>query len=163
MKCWKGRFSIRSIFLGWISIFYFRTTLYQLLATSLNSGRCGLFLNGRTRWLSIPHWQICMIIWNICLRWEFYIWKLSFWNSHYLVWFELKLKPYWTGIPVVFSKASYESWVQQLTPFNPWTLTVGILLSKVLFFSNKRTRLYFKLYISFFKRIKMLDVEIQVL
>ena len=39
------------------------------------------------------------------------------------------------------AKAFYESWVQQLTPFDSWTLTVGILLSKVLFFSNKRTRL----------------------
>ena len=80
MECWKGRFIMKFIFkvwcleffLGLIYIFYFRTTLYQLLATSLNSGRCGLFLNGRTRWLLIPLWQIYMIIWNICLRWEFY-------------------------------------------------------------------------------------------
>ena len=40
----------------------------------------------------------------------------------------------------VSSKVCNESWVQQLTPFDSWTLTAGILLSKVLFFSNKRTR-----------------------
>ena len=38
-------------------------------------------------------------------------------------------------------KACNESWVQQLTTFDSWTLTGGILLSKVLFFINKRTRL----------------------
>ena len=101
MECWKGRFIMKFIFkiwcleffLGLIYIFYFRTTLYQLLATSLNSGRCGLFLNGRTRWLLIPHWQICMIIWNICLRWEFYILKLSFFKNITLfsvVWIEIE-------------------------------------------------------------------------
>ena len=101
MECRKGRFIMKFIFkiwcleffLGLIYIFYFRTTLYQLLATSLNSGRCGLFLNGRTRWLLIPHWQICMIIWNICLRWEFYILKLSFFKNITLfsvVWIEIE-------------------------------------------------------------------------
>ena len=67
--------------------------MYQLPATSLNSGRCGLFLNGRTKWLLIPHWQICMIIWNICLRWEFYILKLSFFKNITLfsvVWIEIE-------------------------------------------------------------------------
>ena len=37
-------------------------------------------------------------------------------------------------IQMVWCKASYESWVQQLTPFDSWTLTARILLSKVLFF-----------------------------
>ena len=51
-------------------------------------------------------------------------------------------------------KASYESWVQQLTPFDSWTLTAGILLSKVLFFSNKRTILWLQI-VHFFIRIKI--------
>ena len=39
-------------------------------------------------------------------------------------------------------KASYKSWEAQLTRFDSWTLTARILLSKVLFFMNKRTRLW---------------------
>ena len=40
------------------------------------------------------------------------------------------------------SKACNESWVQQLTPFDSWTLTARTLLIKVLFSVNKRTRLW---------------------
>ena len=36
---------------------------------------------------------------------------------------------------LVICKVCNESWVQQLTPFDSWTLTAGILLSKVIFFS----------------------------
>ena len=42
---------------------------------------------------------------------------------------------------VGFTKASYESLEAQLTRFDSWTLTARILLIKVLFFINKRTRL----------------------
>ena len=38
-------------------------------------------------------------------------------------------------------KACNESYEEQLPDFDSWALTAGILLSKVLFFSNKRTRL----------------------
>ena len=40
------------------------------------------------------------------------------------------------------TKACKESWVKQLTRFDSRTLTARILLSKVLFFINKRTRLW---------------------
>ena len=39
------------------------------------------------------------------------------------------------------TKACNESYEEQLPDFDSWALTAGILLSKVLFFSNKRTRL----------------------
>ena len=39
-------------------------------------------------------------------------------------------------------KACNESYEEQLPDFDSWALTAGILLNKVLFFSNKRTRLW---------------------
>ena len=42
-------------------------------------------------------------------------------------------------------KAAYGSWVQQFTPFDSWTLTVGILLSKVFFSVTKGPDYDFKL------------------
>ena len=39
------------------------------------------------------------------------------------------------------NKACNESYEEQLPDFDSWALTAGILLNKVLFFSNKRTRL----------------------
>ena len=39
------------------------------------------------------------------------------------------------------SKACNESYEEQLPDFDSWALTAGILLNKVLFFRNKRTRL----------------------
>ena len=39
------------------------------------------------------------------------------------------------------TKACNESYEEQLPDFDSWALTAGILLNKVLFFSNKRTRL----------------------
>ena len=47
--------------------------------------------------------------------------------------------------PVVWTKACNESWVQQLPEIATWALTAGVLLSKVLFFSNKRIRLWLQL------------------
>ena len=42
---------------------------------------------------------------------------------------------------LVRTKACNESYEEQLPDFDSWALTAGILLNKVLFFSNKRTRL----------------------
>ena len=47
---------------------------------------------------------------------------------------------YTVDIPFL-SKACNESYEQQLPDFDSWALTAGILLNKVLLFSNKRTRL----------------------
>ena len=46
---------------------------------------------------------------------------------------------------LVSCKVCNESWVQQLTPFASWTLTAGILLSKLIFITNKRTRLWLQI------------------
>jgi hypothetical protein len=45
----------------------------------------------------------------------------------------------------VRDKACNESYEEQLPDFDSWALTAGILLNKVLFFSNKRTRLWLQL------------------
>ena len=67
------------------------------------------------------------------------------------------------SIPVR-NKASYDSWVQPLTPFDSWTLTAGILLSKVLFFSKKKDQIMTSNCVIFQKNQNtLLDVEIQVL
>ena len=55
---------------------------------------------------------------------------------------------------LVLAKACNESSEEQLTDFDSWALTAGILLNKVLFFSNKRTRLWLQI-MYFFKRIKI--------
>ena len=46
-----------------------------------------------------------------------------------------------TEFALVRAKACNESYEEQLYDFDSWALTAGILLNKVLFFSNKRTRL----------------------
>ena len=43
---------------------------------------------------------------------------------------------------MVWLKACNENSEEQLPDFDSWALTAGILLNKVLFFSNKRTRLW---------------------
>ena len=51
-------------------------------------------------------------------------------------------KKVWTLVlTLVQTKACNKSYEEQLPDFDSWALTAGILLSKVLFFSNKRTRL----------------------
>merc|ERR1719384_1572533 len=51
--------SMTSILTSWI-------TLYRLLVPNQSSDRCGQFLNGKIKWLSIPPSPIYMTIWNTC-------------------------------------------------------------------------------------------------